>query len=326
MPEKKKYFYDIEELKGIRITDILRDYGIPVNKGFFKLRNERTASCKVYESTNSFYDFGGGIGGNAINLIEYIEQCSRKEAMEKLADMYGIEPVNKDSKKNKEPIRLSDSQYALIGIAGDRASKNILFDMEKSDMDFERMKSISEKYALSMNDLKKKNLTGYEAIIGIIAFDTVDRKREAFKCEMYMNYAFRNLIRLEDNLKISSVPEDDKIAEEFRDMQEELNRTEKVLETACKGCKTISFKAVKHDAVAEYHKMVEEMDVNLLYEILEGKETSFDEYSYDNGISPLPKEHNDYSRLSHMTADKILESGQEEKQRTISAPVQEQVI
>ncbi len=46
-------------------------------------RNEKTASFKVDNSTNRFYDFGEGIGGTLIDLISKLENISIKEIIQK---------------------------------------------------------------------------------------------------------------------------------------------------------------------------------------------------------------------------------------------------
>lgn len=46
-------------------------------------RNEKTASFKVDNSTNRFYDFGEGFGGTLIDLISKLENISIKEIIQK---------------------------------------------------------------------------------------------------------------------------------------------------------------------------------------------------------------------------------------------------
>ena len=49
------------------------------------LRNEKTASFKVDNSTNRFYDFGEGFGGTLIDLISKLENISIKEIIQKFS-------------------------------------------------------------------------------------------------------------------------------------------------------------------------------------------------------------------------------------------------
>jgi hypothetical protein len=54
------------------------------NRLWYKLRNERTASCCVYKETNSFFDFGSGTGGSIIDLFMLLNKCDAKEAIREL--------------------------------------------------------------------------------------------------------------------------------------------------------------------------------------------------------------------------------------------------
>ena len=82
-PEKqsKSKSYDLDMLRAIPIRQVLSNYNIKVNRaGFFKLRNERTPSAKIYDNNNNFYDFGSGEGGSVIDLIMILENIDFKEA------------------------------------------------------------------------------------------------------------------------------------------------------------------------------------------------------------------------------------------------------
>lgn len=68
--------YNVESLKKVPIDKI-----IEVNSaGFFKLRNEKTPSCKWYKETNRWHDFGSDEGGDVIDLVSKINDCSFREA------------------------------------------------------------------------------------------------------------------------------------------------------------------------------------------------------------------------------------------------------
>ncbi len=79
---------DIEEIKQIPIRQILNNYGIKISStNFFKLRDEKTASVKLYEDTNSYYDYGPGQGGSVIDLIMFLEKITIAEAINILKEL-----------------------------------------------------------------------------------------------------------------------------------------------------------------------------------------------------------------------------------------------
>ncbi|MCL2588926.1 MAG: hypothetical protein FWD84_05905, partial [Oscillospiraceae bacterium] len=88
---QERTMYNHQEMIDIPMREVLADYGIQVNsRGMFRLRDERTASAKYYEKTNTFYDFGAGIGGNNINLIQALRQCDKDTAKGILGEDYGL--------------------------------------------------------------------------------------------------------------------------------------------------------------------------------------------------------------------------------------------
>lgn len=85
-------------------------------------RNEKTASFKVDNSTNRFYDFGEGSGGTLIDLISKLEKLSIKEIIQKFNDnSFSFQKQNdfqfeKDQTKNEyEILELKEiSSFPLI--------------------------------------------------------------------------------------------------------------------------------------------------------------------------------------------------------------------
>lgn len=74
----------------IRMIDYLAEkdiYPISIKQNIYwflsPFRNEKTASFKVDNSTNRFYDFGEGFGGTLIDLISKLENISIKEIIQK---------------------------------------------------------------------------------------------------------------------------------------------------------------------------------------------------------------------------------------------------
>jgi hypothetical protein len=88
--KKNKTVIDINAIKeNVKCWDILgkpeREDG---NRMWYKLRDERTASCCVYKETNSFYDFGSGTGGDIFILYQLLNNCDFKTAIKELSNNY----------------------------------------------------------------------------------------------------------------------------------------------------------------------------------------------------------------------------------------------
>ena len=79
----------IEDIKAVPINTILAQYGLEPKRGFVKcpLHGEKTGSLKVYEHTNSWYCFGCAKGGSVIDLVIGLDNCSTKEAIDKLGSL-----------------------------------------------------------------------------------------------------------------------------------------------------------------------------------------------------------------------------------------------
>lgn len=86
-----------------------------VHKGLCPFHNEKSPSFIVYPSTESFYCFGCGIGGDAVAFIKQMEHLDYPEAIEFLGKRIGITVVRENDNydnKNERRIR-SDRFYAM---------------------------------------------------------------------------------------------------------------------------------------------------------------------------------------------------------------------
>jgi len=168
-----KKMYNIQEMIDLPMKEVLADYGIQVNaRGMFKLRDERTASAKYYEKTNTFYDFGGGIGGNNINLIQALRQCSKDTAKEILGEDFGLSLYGGDVEN------LSNSQYERIGLYGGKASMNWDFDLDRP---MEEVWALSTRLgSMTMNQLRKDQPERYATIIRARAIPFMGEQRDLY--------------------------------------------------------------------------------------------------------------------------------------------------
>jgi len=166
--------YVTQEMIDIPMPRILADYGIQLSYyGKFKLRDERTASAKYYEKTNTFYDFGAGIGGSNINLIMALQQCDKKTARGILGEDYGLTEWRAGATEG-----LTISQWESIGIYGRMASMNWAFDMDRP---MEELHALSVRLgSFTMNRLREERPEEYVAILRNRAIPFVAKERESY--------------------------------------------------------------------------------------------------------------------------------------------------
>ena len=70
-------------------------------QGMYRFPGERTPSIKLYPSTNSFYDFGRGTGGDCVRLWSHVKGCDSWTALREIASVFGVSAVlNETDRKN----------------------------------------------------------------------------------------------------------------------------------------------------------------------------------------------------------------------------------
>jgi DNA primase (bacterial type) len=87
--------YENDEIKRrVKLRDVLKRYGgmEPDRKGFCRcpFHGEKTASMKIYDSNDSFYCFGCGQGGNAVNLCAAFCGISYLDALKRIDADFGL--------------------------------------------------------------------------------------------------------------------------------------------------------------------------------------------------------------------------------------------
>lgn len=247
--EKKYKMYDLSEIIKIHIPDILENYGIKLNRqNMFKLRDEKTPSAKYYPQTNSFNDFGTGRGGTPINLIMQLENFDKKEAIQLLGEMYNITIINNVENSQKKCF-LTNSQWTLIGIQGDKAGKNYEFDFENNSQKYNL--KLSKEMAISMNDCADLYPKTFAEIINTKSIPYVN----CLKNEYYKN--IWDLIQVEKN----QIPELDKkillnsYSEKVTESLSDYNLSLNFLKKASKNFEDIKFRFQKPDFVNDYQEI-----------------------------------------------------------------------
>lgn len=84
---------DFEQVKDLVDIESVAVYlmGESTRGGMFRHPNEGTASVKIYPESQSFYDFGRGIGGDAISLWAHVKNISNWDALNEICETFGID-------------------------------------------------------------------------------------------------------------------------------------------------------------------------------------------------------------------------------------------
>lgn len=85
---------DFEDVKHqVRIEDLaVYLLGQPIRR-MYRYPGERTASIKLYLSSQTFFDFGRAVGGDCIRLWAHIRHVDNWTALQSIKDLYGLENV-----------------------------------------------------------------------------------------------------------------------------------------------------------------------------------------------------------------------------------------
>lgn len=250
-----KAFYNLEDLNSISILDVCEHFGVPVEKKggsyFCKLRNERTASCKLYlknaDGHDSFFDFGPSVGGNVIRFVSEYLNCDFQTAIEELANAFNIEPVNNTDYLNRN--ELTDLEWKKIGVYGDLATKNFEFDLDK--FSFESTQKYAERYSMSVNQLRKDYPYKY-------AVDIIKKRAVPFVYSSRNNYYFNlhTCLSLQKSLfgyfDINNVPQEE--FENLKSLSKEQTNVEFILKKALRGT-DVTFTFKEYDVLEDLKKI-----------------------------------------------------------------------
>lgn len=231
-----KAFYNLDDIRSIPLLDICEMFGVDVQRQgksyFCKLRDEKTASCKLYVGspgeTDSFYDFGSNVGGDVIRFVSEALGCDWQAALEEIASRFDIAPVNNTEYMTRS--ELTDLEYKKIGVHGDLATKNFDFDLEKYSM--ESAQKFSEKYAMSVNQLRKDYPAKY-------AYDVMKKRAIPFVYSLRNQYYFKLYCwlslqkSLTGHFDINNVSNKD--MQECKELCHKLEQAEMLLRKALRG-------------------------------------------------------------------------------------------
>lgn len=152
-------FYNLDKIKEIPLEDVCNRLGVNTSskgkKLWCNIRGEKTPSCCINIDKNYWYDFGIATGGDVIKFVSEVEKINTKEAIYKLADMFGIDPENNIPNKNKFNLYISNSDYRKIGIEPTRATLNLDINLETQSLD--EVIKLEKAFSKSMNELANSN-------------------------------------------------------------------------------------------------------------------------------------------------------------------------
>lgn len=100
----------IDKVRAIPIREVFQRYGFEIGRGGFcrcPFHQERTPSCKVYQ--DSFYCFGCGAHGDAIDFVKQYDKVGFREAVDRLSAQFGIAD---DSRSTAQ--RVADGKAAFM--------------------------------------------------------------------------------------------------------------------------------------------------------------------------------------------------------------------
>lgn len=247
-------FYDIDELKRIPVREVCDVYGLKRARSknmYYSPHGERTASLYLYDSNgqNRFHDFGGGrsFGGGPIELVAYINGLEWKDAVQELAKTFGIVPLERDGKEYSND--LTDRQWSKIGIHGDLATKNFDFSFDGPNA-MKRNEYISNKYAMTMNELRKKNPGTYKKVLEKRAFSFMYTLQQQYFRELYNQLLGMEISGFERFDKLSSFG--------FKEMQsilDNIKNCEQIIKQALKGT-DLKFDFYPYNIEADFQKVV----------------------------------------------------------------------
>lgn len=247
----KEPVYNYAQLKELPIVVVAEKFGIAVNKRYgsawCNIRNERTPSCKLYETTNTWCDFGdGNRGGDTIAFVAAIQGVSNQVAAGILATTFGISPIDMETKRGaKTEVYLTYRQWEKIGIAGELATMNFNFDIDKYGV--ERTQAFSEKYRMTVNQLKEHHPKVYENMLRFRAIPYVyDRKQDYYRT-LWASDLLHKSLGMDLAAKQNFVGE-------FGLMAAGMNDMEDIVKLAVKGT-TIRYKPTEYDVGLDIQKI-----------------------------------------------------------------------
>jgi hypothetical protein len=163
---------DINKIKNaISIVNLAEKYNAqPYGRGnaiktkYNPLREEKTSSLTLYVKTNSFHDFGSGIGGSIIDFVMQADGLPLKDAITKIKEMAGTTMEDK-TVKNTVPVQIQKADYLKPQAIDTIWQQKPILDFSTPEGTKELL-SIAPKYVFQ--EAKEEDATDF---FNIVAFD-----------------------------------------------------------------------------------------------------------------------------------------------------------
>ncbi|WP_283688744.1 CHC2 zinc finger domain-containing protein [Clostridium perfringens] len=317
-------FYNLDKIKEIPLEDVCNRLGIDTSpkgkKLWCDIRGEKTPSCCINTDKNYWYDFGSSTGGDVIKFVSEVEKINAKEAIYRLANMFGIEPENNIENQNKHNFYISNSDYRKIGIEPTRATLNLDINLDKQSI--EEVTRLEKAFSKSMNELANSNEDLFLDVLNkksipIIYnniknyYDCLNRIEDyinekdnvidgfhSLETQLYMNYSKELADTLNNQLDILSKTNiDKKIGFELKENKVDFQKQMNDIFSVCleNGIEVLSQESPEHNKVIksldefkEYmleYKVPELGDVEVIEEKVSKIEKEIDSYTYIDLIS-----------------------------------------
>lgn len=317
-------FYNLDKIKEIPLEDVCNRLGIHTSSKGKKLwcdiRGEKTPSCCINTDKNYWYDFGSSTGGDVIKFVSEVEKIDAKEAIYKLADMFGIEPENSIENQNKHNFYISNLDYRKIGIEPTRATLNLDINLDKQSI--EEVTRLEKAFSKSMNELANSNEDLFLDVLNKKSipivynniknyYDCLNRIEDyinekdnvldgfhSLETQLYMNYSKELADTLNNQLDILSKTNiDKKIGFEIKENKVDFQKHMDDIFSVCleNGIEVLSQESPEHNKVIknldefkEYIldcKVPELGDVEVIEEKVSKIEKEIDSYTYIDLIS-----------------------------------------
>lgn len=317
-------FYNLDKIKEIPLEDVCNRLGVHTSpkgkKLWCDIRGEKTPSCCINTDKNYWYDFGSSTGGDVIKFVSEVEKIDGKDAIYKLADMFGIEPENSIENQSKHNFYISNSDYRKIGIEPTRATLNLDINLDKQSI--EEVTRLEKAFSKSMNELANSNEDLFLDVLNKKSipivynniknyYDCLNRIEDyinekdnvldgfhSLETQLYMNYSKELADTLNNQLDILSKTNiDKKIGFELKENKVDFQKHMNDIFSVCleNGIEVLSQESPEHNKVIksldefkEYivdYKVPELGDVEVIEEKVSKVEKELDSYTYIDLIS-----------------------------------------